>query len=100
MARVLEFHPEARAEFEAAALRYAEIRASLGAAFLDRVEAATARAVRAPMTGAPIGSELRRVFVKRFPYFVLYAVEDSRLFVLAVAHFRQRPGYWRRRSVR
>ncbi|MBL8998730.1 MAG: type II toxin-antitoxin system RelE/ParE family toxin [Gemmatimonadetes bacterium] len=99
MARALEFHPEAREEFEAAAVRYAGIRASLGDAFVDRVDAATARAVRAPMTGAPLGS-LRRVFVKRFPYFVLYAVEDSRIFVLAVAHFRQRPGYWRRRAAR
>ncbi len=99
MARALEFHPEAREEFEAAALRYAEIRASLGDAFVDRVEAATTRAVRAPMTGAPLGT-LRRVFVKRFPYFVLYAVEDARIVVLAVAHFRQRPGYWRRRAAR
>ncbi len=81
-------------------MRYSGIRASLGDAFIDRVEAATARAVRAPMTGAPMGSSLRRVFVKRFPYFVLYVVEDSRIFVLAVAHFRQRPGYWRRRSAR
>ena len=100
MARALEFHPEAQAEFEAAAVRYGEIRASLGSAFLERVEAATARAVRAPMTGAPMGLALRRVFVKRFPYFVLYAIEDARIFVLAVAHFRQRPGYWRQRAAR
>jgi plasmid stabilization system protein ParE len=97
--RTLAFHPEALEEFEAAALRYAAIRPTLGEAFIDRVEAATSRAVRAPMTGAPLGS-LRRVFVKRFPYFVLYAVEESRILVLAVAHFRQRPGFWRRRSQR
>ncbi|HRQ78484.1 MAG TPA: type II toxin-antitoxin system RelE/ParE family toxin [Gemmatimonadaceae bacterium] len=99
MARALAFHPEALEEFEAAALRYAAIRPALGEAFIDRVEAATTRAVHSPMTGAPLGS-LRRVFVKRFPYFVLYAVEESRIVVLAVAHFRQRPGYWRRRSQR
>lgn len=99
MPRALAFHPEALEEFEAAALRYAAIRPSLGDAFIDRVEAATSRAVRAPLTGAPLGT-LRRVFVRRFPYFVLYAVEDTRIHILAVAHFRQRPGYWRRRSQR
>lgn len=99
MRRALEFHPEALEEFEPAALRYAAIRPSLGEAFLDRVEAAASRAIRAPVTGAPLGS-LRRVFVERFPYFVLYAVEDTRVFVLAVAHFRQRPGFWRHRSQR
>ena len=97
MARALEFHPEAQEEFDAAAARYARIRSSLGDAFVDRVEAATSRAVRAPATGAPMGSNLRRVFVKRFPYFVLYAVEEPRIYIVAVAHFRQRPGYWRRR---
>lgn len=98
MARALEFHPEAEDELDAAAARYARIRPSLGHAFVDRVEAATSRAVRAPATGAPMGSSLRRVFVKRFPYFVLYAVEESRIFIVAVAHFRQRPGYWRHRT--
>jgi hypothetical protein len=48
------------------------------------------------MTNRPLGS-LRRVFVRRFPYFVLYAAEDARVYVRAVAHFGQRPGKWRRR---
>ncbi len=97
MPRALAFHSEALEEFEAPALWYAAIRLSLGEAFIGQVEAATTRAVRAPMTGAPLGS-LRRVFVKRFLYFMLYAVEDTHVYVLAVAHFRKRPGYWRRRS--
>jgi plasmid stabilization system protein ParE len=98
VARVLAFHPEAQEEFVAAALRYAGIRPALGDAFVDRVEAAASRAVRAPNTGAPMGRDLRRVFVKRFPYFVLYAVEEARVVIIAVAHFRQRPGYWRARK--
>ena len=97
MARALEFHPEARDEFFAAAARYAAIRPSLGAAFQEHVEAATDRAVRSPATGARVGAELRRVFVRRFPYFVLYSADDAQIFVVAVAHFRQRPGYWRQR---
>ncbi len=97
MPRDLEFHPEARDEFFAAAERYAAIRPSLGAAFLEHVEAATDRALRSPGTGAPVGPDLRRQFVRRFPYFVLYASDDARVYIVAVAHFRQRPGFWRSR---
>ena len=28
----------------------------------------------------------------------LYATEATRIYILAVAHFRRRPGYWRSRS--
>ena len=95
MPRVLVVIPEAREEIERAASWYATIRPSLGDAFVDQVAAATSRAVRAPFTGAPLG-ELRRVFVSRFPYYVLYAVEETQVVILAVAHFRRRPGYWDR----
>jgi toxin ParE1/3/4 len=37
------------------------------------------------------------MFVPRFPYALIYAVEERRVFVVAVAHFRRRPGYWRDR---
>lgn len=93
------FHPEVQQEFEDAALRSAAIRPSPGEGYIDQVEAATARAVQAPITGAPLGP-LCRVFVKRFPYFALNAVEASRNYVVAVAHVRQHPGFWRLRSQR
>jgi plasmid stabilization system protein ParE len=95
--RTPEFHPEAQAEFEVAADRYHTIRPSLGTSYVAEVEEAVERALRAPATGAPLGPTLRRMFVRRFPYFVLYAADETRVFVLAVAHFRQRPGYWRHR---
>jgi plasmid stabilization system protein ParE len=33
----------------------------------------------------------------RYPYFLIYVVEPARVLVVAVAHDRRRPGYWRRR---
>ena len=61
------------------------------------MQAATEHAVRTPSVGAPVGDELRRVFVPRFPYYLLFEVSESRLTILAVAHFRRRPRYWERR---
>jgi hypothetical protein len=37
---------------------------------------------------------VRRVFVRRFPYHVVYIELADRLQILAVAHDRRRPRYW------
>lgn len=37
----------------------------------------------------------RHRVVRRFPYSVHYEVVDHRVTILAVAHHRRRPGYWR-----
>ena len=95
--RTIEFHPEARDEFLAAVTYFEERRPGLGATFLTRIEATVQRAADAPATGTPMGNELRRLFVRRFPYYVLYASDAERLRIIAVAHFRRRPGYWRHR---
>jgi len=94
VARTAEFHPEARAEFYAATDRYELLQPGLGAAFLAAVQAASKYALRCQSAGAPVSTELRRVFVRRFLYYLLYEADESRVFILAVAHFRRRPGYW------
>jgi plasmid stabilization system protein ParE len=106
----VEFHPEARAEFDAAADWYEGEQRGLGVAFVAAVEEAVGRLAAAPLAGAPLtaaaltagpldadAGELRRVFVHRFPYAVLYAAEPARLLIVAIAHLRRRPGYWRHR---
>jgi hypothetical protein len=51
-----------------------------------------------PHIGEPIGHGLRRFPLKRFPFALLYRVDGERLRIIAVAHRRQRPGYWSRRK--
>ncbi len=48
----------------------------------------------------PVGpSRFRYVRVHRFPYRLIYCLEtQSTARVVAVSHFRRRPGYWRRRT--
>ncbi len=94
----VEFHPEARAEFDAAMRYYEMERTGLGTSFVSEMQAAAEYAQRTPHAGAPVSDNLRRVFVRRFPYYLLYAVEETRVYILAVAHFRRRPGYWRSRT--
>jgi plasmid stabilization system protein ParE len=35
--------------------------------------------------------------LKKFPYSVLYSVENNEIVVLAIAHQSRKPGYWRDR---
>jgi plasmid stabilization system protein ParE len=92
----LRFHPAAQDELIESALYYEAARAGLGAAFRDAVRAVLDRLLEFPEIGEPRHGT-RRLMVAGFPYDIVYRVTTMDLEVLAVAHHRRRPGYWRRR---
>jgi len=75
------FHPEARAEFKEATLYYSEKSYSLGLAFYTEVEYAIERIVENPVLYRVIDEDVRRCLTKRFPYAILYSIEDHYFFV-------------------
>jgi plasmid stabilization system protein ParE len=98
----VRFEDEAETEYHAAARWYEERRTGLGHDFLDAVDATLDRIVRMPGAGARVRrlrSDLlvRRAPVGRFPYQVVYIETNGSIRVLAVAHDRRKPGYWKRR---
>lgn len=97
MKRVL-FHPEAEAEFLAAARFYETHRPGLGLDFISEVRRAAGVLVAYPRLGHQFAKRLRRILVRRFPYGLVYRVDQDAIFIVAVAHLRRRPGYWRRRQ--
>jgi len=94
----LEFHPEAAAEFDAALRYYGDRREGLAASFLAAVRTTTDLAAASPAAGHAFTANARRLLVPGFPYAVIYAATADAVFVLAVAHTRRRPGYWRGRG--
>jgi plasmid stabilization system protein ParE len=42
----------------------------------------------------------RRLLARRFPFAVIYRVTADRVLVVAIAHQKRRPGYWRQRDSR
>lgn len=91
-------HPEAEAELEEAALIYEARMAGLGKSFAANVERTIALVREYPEAGAIDGPGRRRMVVARFPYSVVYRQAADMIVVVAVAHQRRRPGYWRRRK--
>jgi len=101
----LRFLPEATAEARAVTVWYEERREGLGAEFIAALMDRARKAELMPGAGrlerdAPERFELRWYDLKRFPYSLLAgSVRDERV-VVAVAHARRRPGYWRQRLVK
>lgn len=94
------FEDEADAEYRAAGRWYEERRAGLGLEFFDEVDAVIAQVLELPRAGErvqqmPAELPVRRVAVKRFPYHVFYLEAPQELRILAVAHDRREPGYWK-----
>lgn len=92
----LRLHPAARDEFIESTLYYQAARLGLGAQFRDAVRVGLDQIVVHPEIGATWRGA-RTLMVDGFPYDIDYRVVDSDLEVLALAHHRRRPGYWRRR---
>ena len=94
----VRFVDPARREFLAQVEYYEQEEPGLGARFAAYVEEATVRALAFPLSGPSASKNTRRVFVRDFPFSIVYRPEDEGILVFAVAHHARRPGYWRSRE--
>ncbi|MFQ5791535.1 MAG: type II toxin-antitoxin system RelE/ParE family toxin [Acidobacteriota bacterium] len=92
-----EFLPLADQEMNEAARFYEERSAGLGLDFLEEVERTVESIVAHPNSGRRISENIRRRIVRRFPFGILYSIESDLIVIVAVAHLRRRPGYWKGR---
>jgi len=85
----------------AAAVRWYELqRADLGFEFLEAISAAVSLIEESPEIGSPIGEDprTRRVLVARFPYQVIHRVRTTEIVLVAFAHSKRHPDYWKSRE--
>jgi len=95
---VARIHPEALAELAEAARFYEDRAPGLGREFFEEVVAVIRAAVENPEAGTTQEPPYRRMLCRRFPFAVVYRQAGDELRVLAVAHQRRRPGYWKKRE--
>ena len=93
----VEFHPLAADEVEAAERWYRERNEIASARFQREIDRAVDLISERPNTGSPYLGSTRRVLLRRFPFFVVYRMRGDNAQIVAVAHARRRPGYWRAR---
>ena len=93
----LEYLDDALEEAEAAALWYAARSGTAATGFSDEIDAAESAIIDRPEAWPPFDHGTRRCLLRRYPFIVIYRIEPSRVLILAVAHARRRPGYWKLR---
>jgi plasmid stabilization system protein ParE len=93
----LAFHPDARIDAFKAHDWYAERSETAADAFLAELERAGAAIQRSPLLWGNYLFGTRRYLMKRFPFLVVYRIGVDQIEIIAVAHGRQRPGFWKHR---
>ena len=93
----IEFHPAAVDEARAARAWYAERNPRIADVFLAELDAAMDAIAAGPERFPDYAGGTRRYLLRRFPYLVVYRAFESTIQIIAIAHGRRRPGYWRGR---
>lgn len=50
-----------------------------------------------PLANPLIGGSARRFVLYGYPYDVIYSVEDRNILIVAYAHHKRQPAYWKNR---
>jgi plasmid stabilization system protein ParE len=94
----IRFHPAAKGEIVDALNWYLDRSHQAAERFLtaldDAIEAVGSHPVMFPLCD----SVYRHVTLKRFPYSIIYRVDETEVFVVAFAHSKRRSRYWSQRK--
>lgn len=95
----VEYHPSTTTDLNEAIEYYDTQEPGLGDRCRAEVYAAIDRIVGAPQRYPVITGNIRRCFVNRFPFSVLYRYfeNDGRVRILVIRHHRRRPSFGLRR---
>jgi plasmid stabilization system protein ParE len=93
----LEFDSEARAEFDEALNWHAERSAGAALGFVSEVDLAIERITNNPALLPYTYAGCQRCTLHRYPYSVIFHRRAAKIVVIALAHAKRLPGYWRHR---
>jgi plasmid stabilization system protein ParE len=97
MSRLLSIHEVAEAEINEAADFYDIESPGLGSVFIDEIQRAIGSISEFPEAAPLVRGRVRKRPIPKFPYSMVYSVRPDEIRILAVAHQKRRPFYWRGR---
>lgn len=74
--------------------------AGLGNRLLDDVVLALRTIEEFPQLGAHRSHGCRRFLLVNFPFDLVYSLSEDRISIVALAHHRRKPGYWKDRRTK
>lgn len=93
----VEIHPDALQEAAAAVEWYATRSQQAADAFIEELDRAVKVISESPERWPTHLHGTRRYLLRRFPFVVVYRHHSPVVQVVAIAHGKRRPGYWRKR---
>ena len=95
--KAFSFHPDARVEFREAVFWYRTRDRGLGTEFKLTVQDSLRQIAAAPNRWSKYLRGTRRLVVDRFPFSIIYLDLPEAVTIIAIAHSKRKPGYWKRR---
>jgi len=93
----LRFLRLAQKELDDSFLWYDSQLVGLGNEFLDEIDIAVRRIQAYPESCELIEDGLRRCLINRFPYGIIYGIDEDKIIIVAIAHLHRKPQYWHER---
>jgi len=93
----VSFHPEAFQELRAAFLWYFDRNPIVAQSFQVETEHAIETVLEDPGLWPKSGNSERKYVFPHFPFNLIYRVNLGAVEVIAVAHQKRKPGYWKKR---
>lgn len=91
------FHEGAETDFEEAIRYYQQQQEGLGPKFAKAVKAAVKNLAEATRAAPAVYRDCRFRRVHKFPYLLIYRVENDVIHILAIAHQKRNLSYWHTR---
>ncbi len=88
------FSKYAKLELEDATYFYDLEFEGLGHRFKEEVKKAIKRITEYPKAWSIERGDSRKCLLHKFPYKLLYSIEEDHIFIIAVAHQHRKPDYW------
>ncbi len=93
----IEFHPEAIREVRETIEWYRQRSNEVATDFRTLVKSAEELVQRSPESWAVYLLETRGFRFQKFPFVLVYVIRGQQIFIVALAHTKRKPGYWRER---
>jgi toxin ParE1/3/4 len=92
------FHPEAQSEYVAGLAWYRARSSQAAARFELEMERVLGLIAANPELYPKYNEQHRFAVMRRFPYSVVYQIQPTLVFVVAIAHSSRSAGYWQGRT--
>jgi hypothetical protein len=91
------FLSESKTELLQAVEYYEQCSTGLGLEFSEEVYSSIKQILRFPLAWSSSSKNTRRCLTKRFPYGIIYAINEDSIIIIAIMHLNRKPNYWHKR---